>query len=86
MCACSYFCVKDINRESPAWDPEHRRIIKEAREAFRVQSGAGDQNLQVWSEPGDVLNQTKQDVRVERSLMGLIYDDHTVNTRLHEHN
>ncbi len=74
---CSYFSVEDIDGEPPARDPEDGRVIKEAGEAFGVQSGAGHQHFQVRSEPGDVLNQTKQDVCVERSLVGLIYDDHT---------
>lgn len=78
--ACSYFSVEDINRESPARDPEDGCVVKETGEALSVQSGAGHQHLQVWSEPGDVLNQTEQDVCVERSLVGLIDDDHTKGT------
>lgn len=73
----SYFSVEDIDREPPARDPEDRRFVEEAGEALGVQSGAGHQHLQVRSEPGDVLNETKQDVCVERSLVGFIYDDHT---------
>lgn len=73
----SNLSIEDIYREPPARDPEDRSVIEKAREALSVQSGAGHQHLQVRSEPGNVLNQTKQDVCVERSLVGLVYDDHT---------
>lgn len=76
-----YFCVEDINREPPARDPKDGRVVKETGEALGVQSGAGHQHLQVCSEPGNVFDETKEDVRVERSLVGLIYDDHAKNTQ-----
>lgn len=77
----SYFCVEDVNGEPPARDPKNGCIVEEMREAFSVQSGAGNQHLQISSEPGDVFNETKEDVGVERPLVGLIDDDHTKNTR-----
>lgn len=75
--ARSYFSVEDIDRKPPAWDPEDGGVIEETREVLRVQSSAGHQHLQVWSEPGDVFDETKQDVCVEGSLVGFVYDDHT---------
>lgn len=77
----SYFRVEDVNGEPPARDPKNGCIVEEMREAFSVQGGAGHQHLQVCSEPGDVFNETKEDVGVERPLVGLINDDHTKNTR-----
>lgn len=74
---CSYFCVEDVDREPSARDPEDGRVVKEAGEALGVESSTGHQNLQVRSEPGDVFNQPEQDVRVKRSLVGFVYDDHT---------
>lgn len=75
--ARSYFSVEDIDRKPPAWDPEDGGVVEETGEVLRVQSSAGHQHLQVWSEPGDVFDETKQDVCVEGSLVGLVYDDHT---------
>lgn len=77
----SYFGVEDVNGEPPARDPKDGRIVEEMREALGVQSSAGHQHLQVCSEPGDVFDEAKEDVGVERPLVGLIDDDHTKSTR-----
>lgn len=82
LCLSSYFGVEDVHGEPPARDPEDGRVVEEAGEAFGVQSGAGHQHLQVCSEPGDVFDETEEDVRVEGPLMGLIDDDHTNNTQI----
>lgn len=42
-----------------------------------VQSRTGHQHFQVWSEPADVFDETKEDVGVQGSLVGLVYDEHT---------
>lgn len=42
-----------------------------------VQSRAGHQHFEVRSEPGNVFDETKEDVGVQGSLVGLIYDEHT---------
>lgn len=73
----AYFGVEDINGEPPARDPEDGRLVEETGEALGVQGGAGHQHLQVCPEPGDVFDETKEDVGVERSLVRLVYDDHT---------
>lgn len=75
--ASSYFSVEDIYRKSPAGDPEDRGVVKETWKVLGVQSGTGHQHLQVWPEPGDVLDQTEQDVCMEGSLVGFINDHHT---------
>lgn len=72
-----YLRVEDVHREPPAGDSEYRRVVEEAGETLCVQGGAGHQHLQVRTEPGDVLDQAKQDVCVQCPLVGLINDDHT---------
>lgn len=72
----SHLGVENIHREPPAGNPENRGVIEEAGKAFRVQSGARHQNLQVGSESGNVFNKAKQDVCVQCSLVGFIYEDH----------
>lgn len=74
---CTHFSVEDVHGESPARDPENGRVVKEGGEARRVQGGTGHQHLQVGSEPGDVFDQAKQDVRVKSSLVSLVDKDHT---------
>lgn len=42
-----------------------------------VQSRTGYQDFQVRSKPSNVFDEAKEDVGVEGSLVGLIYDEHT---------
>ena len=70
-------------RKSSAGNTENWRIIKKFRKLFSVQGGAGNKKLKVWSESGDILDQTEQDVCVQSSLVSLRIDKNEtyINTR-----
>jgi len=61
--------VIDIHREPTAGDAKDGGVIEEGWEFLSVQRRAADEELQVGPEPGDVLHQTEEDVRVQRPLV-----------------
>ena len=48
-----------------------------------IESGAGNEKLDVGSEPCDVLDKTKENVGVKSSLMSLVDYHHTAHTHTH---
>lgn len=69
--------VVDVDGEAAARNAENGGIIKESREALGVQCGTGNQHLERRAEPGNVLDETEEDVSVEGALVSLVNDDHT---------
>ena len=51
------------------------------RELGDIKRCAGDEDLELRSEPGNVFHQTKQDVSVEGALVSLVNDHHTARTQ-----
>jgi len=52
-------------------------------ELVSVECRAGDEQLEIRSEPRNVFDETKQNVGVKRSLMSLVHYHHTRHTRAH---
>ena len=67
------FGVQNVHGVPAPGDPENRGVVKVLTELLGIQGGAGNQQLQVGSEPGDVFHQAKQDVSVQRTLVSLIH-------------
>ena len=66
-----------LHRVASTRNPEYGGIVKKLGELVRVQGGTRDEKLDLWTEPRDVLYQTKQDVRVKSAFMSLIHNHHT---------
>ena len=66
-----------LHRVASTRNPEYGGIIKKLGELIRVQGGTRDEELDLWTEPRDVLHQTKQDVRVKSAFVSLIHNHHT---------
>ena len=71
--------VVDVNWIAPARDSEDGGMIKELAEVLGVQCGGGDEQLEVWSEAGQILDKAKQDVCMKRALMSFINHHHTAS-------
>lgn len=52
--------------------------VTHIREFLRIQCGTWNEQLEVRPESGNVLQQAKQNVCVQGSLMGFINDDNTI--------
>ena len=70
--------VVDVHRVTPPWHSEDWGMVKELAEVLCIQCGRGDEQLEVWPESGQVLDQPKQHICVERPLMCLVNHHHTV--------
>ena len=62
-----------MDGKSPARNSEDGRVVEKLGKLFRVEGGTGDEQLEVRPEPGDVLDQPEQDIRVQGPLVGLKY-------------
>ena len=51
--------------------------VTHIRELFSVHGCTWNKKLEIWSEPGNVLHQAKQNICVQGPLMGFINDDNT---------
>ena len=69
--------VVDVNRVPPARNSEDGSVVKELAEVLGIQGCRRDEQLEVWPEPGQILDQPEQDICVECPLMRLIDHHHT---------
>ncbi len=65
--------VHDVDWISSAWYAEDGGVIEILAKLFGIQCGTGDQELQVRPEAGNVLDQAKEDVCVQCSLVSFIH-------------
>ncbi len=70
--------VADLHRISPPLHADHRRIVEMAGEAFGVDGGRGDDDLQVPALAQQLLEVAQQEVDVEAALVGFVDDDGVV--------
>ncbi len=60
-----------MDGEAPAGYSKNGRTVEKLGELLRVQRGAGDEQLEVRPEAGNVLDEAEQNVCVQCPLVGL---------------
>ena len=71
-------CVVNLHGKGASGDVENGRLVKVLGKLLCIHCGGGDEQLEVGSEACNVLDQTKQDIRVQRALVCFVDHEHTV--------
>ena len=70
--------VAHLDRIGAAFHADHRRVVEMLREAFGIDGGRGDDDLQVAALAQQLLQVTQQEVDVEAALVRFVDDDRVV--------
>ncbi|KAG0772223.1 hypothetical protein G6F22_015902 [Rhizopus arrhizus] len=70
--------VTHFHREGAALDADHRRIVEMLGEAFGVDGGRGDDQLQVRALAQQLLQVAQQEVDIEAAFVRFVNDDRVV--------
>ena len=60
----AYLGVVNVDGKATARYPKNRGVVEKFRKLLGVQGGAGDEQLEVRPEPGNILDQTEEYVCV----------------------